>query len=80
MSTTLIKRMSCGCEFLEQLDTNGMTSLRVDICEQEHQTRLESTRAVLNEFAHIEKENAVLIKRLWDYEHQASDERIRDEK
>ena len=25
-------------------------------------------------------ENAVLIKRLWDYEHQASDERIRDEK
>ena len=28
----------------------------------------------------IEKENAVLIKRLWDYEHQASDERIRDEK
>ena len=25
-------------------------------------------------------ENAVLTKRLWDYEHQASDERIRDEK
>ena len=25
-------------------------------------------------------ENAVLIKRLWDYEHRASDERIRDEK
>jgi len=28
----------------------------------------------------LEAENAVLIKRLWDYEHQASDERIRDEK
>ena len=28
----------------------------------------------------IENEHAVLIKRLWDYEHQASDERIRDEK
>lgn len=28
----------------------------------------------------LEVENAVLIKRLWDYEHQASDERIRDEK
>jgi len=28
----------------------------------------------------LPSENAVLIKRLWDYEHQASDERIRDEK
>ena len=28
----------------------------------------------------LENSNAALIKRLWDYEHQASDERIRDEK
>ena len=28
----------------------------------------------------LQAENAVLIKRLWEYEHQASDERIRDEK
>ena len=33
-----------------------------------------------SEIANLEAENAVLIKRLWDYEHQASDERIRDEK
>ena len=35
---------------------------------------------VLGRYAKLKKENAVLIKRLWDYEHQASDERIRDEK
>ena len=35
---------------------------------------------VLKDKGQLLDENAVLIKRLWDYEHQASDERIRDEK
>ena len=35
---------------------------------------------VLKDKGQLHGENAVLIKRLWDYEHQASDERIRDEK
>jgi len=40
----------------------------------------EMVRQWAGEVRELLKENAVLIKRLWDYEHQASDERIRDEK
>ena len=44
-------------------------------------TQLEEEIALKADYIkRLEAENAVLIKRLCDYEHQASDERIRDEK
>ena len=76
-------------ELSERIRKTSITNFRLNIepiadevaqLEAEMTDYLKICQNYVVDLEALQAENAVLIKRLWDYEHQASDERIRDEK